>query len=167
MCTEKNSCTVVVLPGVIWNLYSVREEINVRGLSVEAETLDVESAFVQKENVTSNIVFRILKLAQILGRLLGSLGGRSWGSWGHGSLHGRLGSRHWSCSRRMRVVCHVMLVRGVGWSRSGVRVGGVVVGCCGMGVSDMRVHLMVVGVSSRGMVGSRGVVGSRGMVVTI
>ena len=45
-----------------------------------------------------------------------------------------------------------MRVGGVGRSWSGVRVGGVVVGCCGMGVSDMGVHLMVVWVSSRGMV---------------
>merc|ERR1719443_1445051 len=123
---------VRVRPGVIWNLYSVREEINVRGLSVEAETLDVESAFVQEENVTSHIVLRILELAQVLGRLLGRFLGRRWGCWGHSSLHGRLGSCHWSRSSMRVRVCHVM--GGVGWSRGGVRVGSMVVGGRGMGV---------------------------------
>ena len=72
------------LPGVVWNGNSVGPEVDVRGLSVEAESLDVECSLVKHENVALQAVASLVERAQVVGLV----GGSGSGSGGRGRSQG-------------------------------------------------------------------------------
>lgn len=69
---------MTILPRVVRDGNSVGPEVNVRSLTIEAETLDVKCSLVKHEDVALNIVTSLVERAQVH-RLVGSW---SWsGDW--------------------------------------------------------------------------------------
>jgi hypothetical protein len=65
-----------MLPGVVRNCDSVRPEVDIRSLSVKAESLDVQGSLVQQEDISIHEVSGVGELAKVPGRLRGHSG---WG----------------------------------------------------------------------------------------
>jgi hypothetical protein len=156
-------------PGVVWDGNAVGPEVNVRGLSVEAESLNVKCSLVQHEHVANNVVASFGERAQVHWLVSGSGGGSGSGCRSLLFHHHHLVVHHhhhvvFGCQRgqrgRLGLLVGELLVGGLRLLVGELLVGGLRgVGC--RGVSWLGLVGLLVGVGLRlkerfGKMGGRG-----------